>query len=145
MDLNTFKRLYSNEDDTKAVMEQFLNEFDFNTGSVWFCRYLYNEGLTGPSFIAANRIGGFFQRSEHLLKDHFASVVVIKDPSLSHLSLTGFWILPGQEPNEKLRDVVDFESYKWEKADPTNPEHRQEIIDLACWTEPHHADGKILK
>ncbi|KAL0204921.1 hypothetical protein P9112_000228 [Eukaryota sp. TZLM1-RC] len=144
MDLNTFKRLYSNEDDTEQVMKKFIEEFDFENNTVWFCDYMYNESLSGPAFMSANRVGGFLQRSEKLARGHFASMCITRAPDASHNEIHGFWVVPGAEPSD-VRAVPDSESYDWHKADLSDAAHVDKIIKLGAWTVENFQDGKILK
>ncbi|KAL0232877.1 hypothetical protein GEMRC1_011624 [Eukaryota sp. GEM-RC1] len=145
MDINTFKRNYSNEDDTVAVMKQYLEEFAAETHSIFFCDYKDQENLTKPAWMLANLVGGFKQRTEHLMRDHFASVLITKSPEASHSEIHGFFVVPGQELSDKLREVADFESYNWTKADLSDDQQKQRIIDLGSWEIAHFAEGKVFK
>ena len=92
--MDAFKRVYSNEDiETKAI--PFLwDNFDKEGWSIWRAEYKYNGDLK-MDFMAANLIGGMFQRLEKLHKYGFASVLIFGENY--KLTISGIWLLRGQQ------------------------------------------------
>ena len=92
--MDAFKRVYSNEDiETKAIPYLWEN-FDKEGWSLWRADYRYNNELK-MSFMAANLIGGMFQRVEKLHKYGFGSVLVFGEDY--KLSISGIWLFRGQQ------------------------------------------------
>ena len=86
--------MYSNEDiETKAI-PYFWENFDKEGWSLWRAEYNYNADLK-MSFMAANLIGGMFQRLEKLHKYGFGSVLIFGEDY--KLSISGVWIMRGQQ------------------------------------------------
>merc|ERR1712227_815212 len=82
LDMDSWKRFFSNNDEPKSH-EHF---------SLWYCDYQYADELT-MDFMAANLVGGMFQRIEKLRKHAFASVVV--GGVTRDLNITGLWFWRG--------------------------------------------------
>merc|ERR1711881_667488 len=74
MDMDAWKRTFSNEKDDAKILEYFFKHFPSENYSVWQSNYKYNDELT-MSFMASNMVGGMFQRIEKLRKHAFASVI----------------------------------------------------------------------
>ena len=55
MDMEEWKRTYSNEDTQKVALPYFWKHFDPNTMSIWKCKYLYDSDLSMP-FMSENLI-----------------------------------------------------------------------------------------
>merc|ERR1712098_607643 len=75
MDLDAFKRCYSNSKDIAGeAVPYFWEHIDKEAYSIWVCDY--KENLKGKmSFQVGNLIGGFFQRLEKLNKNAFARML----------------------------------------------------------------------
>jgi elongation factor 1-gamma len=149
--LDAFKRVYSNEKNIQGVVIPYLWEnLDKEGWSLWRADYTFNKDLR-MSFMAANLIGGMFQRLDKLHKYGFASVLIFgKDYDLT---ISGVWLLRGQELAFDLVDSwnVDAPSYDFEKLDPDNEDHRKMVNEYLLWEGdfegrgPEPADGKIFK
>ena len=92
--LDAFKRVYSNEDIEKKAIPYLWENFDKEGWSLWQADYKYNAELK-MDFMAANLIGGMFQRLEKLHKYGFASVLVFGENY--KLTISGVWILRGHQ------------------------------------------------
>ena len=57
MDMDAFKRCYSNEDTLTKAVPYFWEKFDKEQYSIWFCEYMYPEELK-MIFMSCNLIGG---------------------------------------------------------------------------------------
>lgn len=59
MDLDEFKREYSNKDITTEAIPYFWKNLDREVYSIWYCKY--NQPLAGkPGFMVANLVSGKF-------------------------------------------------------------------------------------
>jgi len=143
MDMDAWKRFYSNNDEDKSV-EHFMTlltpEVKANY-SLWKGTYQYSDELTMP-FMAANLIGGMFQRIEKLRKHAFASCVV--GGVSNDMNITGLWFWRGDSlAFERSPDwQIDYEVYKWEKLDWDAPETKDMISKYWMWDEKAQFDGK---
>ncbi|KAK6057929.1 elongation factor 1 gamma, hypothetical protein [Cooperia oncophora] len=63
--MDSFKRVYSNEDTATKAIPYFWDNFDAEANSIWFCEYKYPTELT-LTFMSCNLISGMFQRLEKL-------------------------------------------------------------------------------
>merc|ERR1712189_130584 len=95
MDMDSWKRFYSNNDEDKSIehfwKECITDEVKANY-SLWKGTYQYSHELTMP-FMAANLIGDMFQRIEKLRKHCFSSVVV--GGTTNDMNITGLWFWRG--------------------------------------------------
>merc|ERR1712149_68507 len=84
--------------------------------SLWYCDYQYADELT-MDFMAANLVGGMFQRIEKLRKHAIASVIV--GGVTRDLNITGLWFWRGNSlAFERSPDwMIDYEVYSWKKLE----------------------------
>jgi len=145
MDMDAWKRFYSNNDEDKSV-EHFWTlitpEVKANY-SLWKGTYQYSHELTMP-FMAANLIGGMFQRIEKLRKHAFSSVVV--GGKTNDMNITGLWFWRGNSlAFERSPDwQIDYEVYNWEKLDWDAPETKAMVAKYWMWDEKAEFDGKAF-
>ena len=92
--LDSFKRVYSNEDTEKVAIPYFWDNFDKEGFSIWKADYKYPEELR-RIFMTCNLVSGMFQRVEKLKKHAFGSVCVFGEDNNN--SISGIWIWRGQE------------------------------------------------
>ncbi|MBE3041305.1 hypothetical protein IMZ48_01710, partial [Candidatus Bathyarchaeota archaeon] len=118
--------------------------------SLWKMKFKYNDELT-MTFMSNNLIGGFFTRLEGSRKFVFgtASVYGVTNDSI----IQGVFLIRGQD-HEVVFDVApDWESYEFEKLDPTNEEDRKYVEAELSWDrdlvidgkEYPHSEGKVCK
>ena len=93
MNMDEFKRVYSNEDTATKALPYFWTNFDRDNCSIWFCEYKYPEELT-QVFMTCNLITGFFQRLDKLRKNAFGSMCVFGEAN--HNTIAGIWFWRGQ-------------------------------------------------
>lgn len=94
MNMDEFKRVYSNEDTATKAIPYFWTNFDKQNMSIWFCEYKYPEDLT-QVFMTCNLVSGFFQRLEKLRKNAFASMCVFGENNNNTIAGVWFWRGPG--------------------------------------------------
>uniref|UniRef100_A0A1I7VH92 eEF-1B gamma n=1 Tax=Loa loa TaxID=7209 RepID=A0A1I7VH92_LOALO len=130
--MDSFKRVYSNEDTATKAVPYFWENFDSENYSIWFSEYKYPEDLT-LTFMSCNLISGMFQRLEKLKKNAFASVCLFGTDNNSTIS--GIWIWRGHELAFKLSPdwQVDYESYDWKKLDPADEKTRKVVNEYLMW------------
>lgn len=124
LDLDAWKRQYSNEPNYEVSFKWFWENFDAEGYSIWFSDYLYNDE-NKVLFMTSNSIRGFFQRMEALHKYAFGTMLICNEKA--PFDVTGCWMFRGTELPEALRIVDDFEYYKWTKADTSDPAVRSKI------------------
>lgn len=139
--MDSFKRVYSNEDTATKALPYFWESFDSENYSIWFAEYKYPEDLT-LTFMSCNLISGMFQRLEKLKKNAFASVCLFGTDNNSTIS--GIWIWRGHELAFKLSPdwQIDYESYDWKKLDPADEKTRKLVNEYLMWEGDF--DGKIF-
>lgn len=147
-DMDSFKRVYSNEDTATVAIPYLWENFDPAHYSIWFADYKYPEELT-LTFMSCNLIGGMYQRLEKLKKNAFASVCLFGTDNNSTIS--GVWIWRGHELVFPLsRDwQIDYESYDWKKLDPEDEKTRKIVNEYLMWEGDFDGkkfnQGKIFK
>jgi len=143
MDMDAWKRCFSNEKDNAAMLKYFHENFPSDNYSVWRGRYLYNEELT-LDFLANNLIKGMFQRLEKLRKHAFGCVCLLKTPE-GKFEIDGLWIWRGHDLAFTLSQdwQIDYETYKWDKLD-YNDEAVKQMINTV-WVGEGQVDGKEIE
>ncbi|KAI7815519.1 elongation factor 1-gamma [Rhyzopertha dominica] len=143
-----FKRVYSNEDESKSI-PYFWEKFDPENYSIWFGEYKYPEELT-KVFMSCNLITGMFQRLDKMRKQAFASVCLFGSDNDS--SISGVWVWRGQELAFTLSPdwQTDYEVYEWKKLDPKSEETKKLVEQYFSWTGTDSKgrkfnQGKIFK
>lgn len=145
--MDAFKKVYSNEDESVSI-KYFWENFDPENYSIWFCEYLFPSELT-LTFMSCNLIGGMFQRLDKMRKNAFASVCLFGEDNNSTIS--GIWVWRGHELAFPLSPdwQVDFESYSWKKLDPSLEETKKLVNEYLAWSGDFGGkkfnQGKIFK
>lgn len=140
--MDAWKRMYSNND-TDVAMKWFWENFDPQGYSIWKADYKYNDELT-QTFMSNNLIGGFYARLERAHKYAFGSMIV-RGPNNKN-TISGYWVIRGQEVPYEIYDAADYESYNFTKIEPSQyEEKKKEIEDYMSWNFEDLADGKIFK
>jgi elongation factor 1-gamma len=149
MALDEWKRYFSNNE-TPEAMKWFWENVDFKEWSLWKVDYKYNEELT-LTFMSNNLIGGFNTRLEASRKYIFGCASVYGENNDSVIQ--GAFVIRGQE-HEPVFDVApDWESYSFQKLDPSKPEDRAFVESMWAWDKPvvangkeyPHSDGRVFK
>jgi elongation factor 1-gamma len=148
-DLDEWKRYYSNHD-TPEAMKWFWENVPFTDYSIWKVSYKYNDELT-MTFMSNNLIGGFNNRLEASRKYLFGCASVFGGNNNSIIQ--GAFVIRGDDHKPVFDVAPDWESYDFEKLDPTNAEDK-DLVDLHwSWDRPitvggkeyAHATGKVFK
>ncbi|KAJ2561197.1 hypothetical protein IW140_006596, partial [Coemansia sp. RSA 1813] len=146
MDLNEWKRVYSNEETREVAMPWLWKNFDAEGYSFWKVEYNYNDELT-KLFMTNNLIGGFFSRMEAARKYAFGSLLTLGVENDN--MIWGYFMVRGKEIPEEISDTPDFGSYTWTAADISDEKVRAEIEDALAWegsSLPRECyDGKVYK
>jgi len=129
--MDDFKRFYSNNDVDKSI-PYFWEKFDSANYSIWWGEYKYNNELA-KVFMSCNLITGMYQRLDKMRKNCFASVCLFGEDNNSTIS--GVWIWRGQDLAFSLSPdwQVDYETYTWQKLDPSSAETKQMVKDYLSW------------
>jgi len=128
--IDEWKRVYSNEKDTRTACEWFWNNFDPEGYSIWYSEYNYNSELD-VVFKSCNLMGGFIQRLESLRKYGFGSLILFG--SDGNLEISGVWVVRGKELPEELTGCPDYTSYTFTRLDHTNEAERKGFDDYLTW------------
>ncbi|KAI7904422.1 uncharacterized protein BX663DRAFT_504993 [Cokeromyces recurvatus] len=140
--LDAWKREYSNND-TKDAIKWFWEHFDPEGYSIWKVDYKYNDELT-LTFMSNNLIGGFYARLERAHKYAFASMIVRGENNKNTIS--GYFVIRGQEVPFEIYDAADYESYNFQKIEPSQyEEKKEEIYKYFAWDFEDCVDGKVFK
>ncbi|KAI8340541.1 hypothetical protein BC941DRAFT_417521 [Chlamydoabsidia padenii] len=140
--MDEWKRMYSNND-ADVSMKWFWEHHDPEGYSLWKVDYKYNDELT-LVFMSNNLIGGFFARLEMARKYAFGSLVVCGENNNN--SISGYFLIRGQEVPFEVYDAADFGSYNFVKIEPSQYEEKKdEIYKYMAWEVEGFADGKIFK
>ncbi|KUI57956.1 Elongation factor 1-gamma 1 [Cytospora mali] len=147
--LDEWKRYFSNHDEAESL-RWFWENVNFEEYSIWKCKYKYNDELT-LTFMSNNLIGGFNTRLEGSRKYLFGCASVYGENNDSVIE--GAFVIRGQEFGPVFDVAPDYESYEFEKLDPTNPEHRAYVEAQWTWDKPvvvgdkeyKHSAGKVFK
>eukprot|EP00698_Gefionella_okellyi_P023464 TRINITY_DN802_c0_g1_i1.p1 TRINITY_DN802_c0_g1~~TRINITY_DN802_c0_g1_i1.p1 ORF type:complete len:418 (-),score=103.11 TRINITY_DN802_c0_g1_i1:21-1274(-) len=129
IDMDSWKRLYSNNDKTEAINKLFTEHYAPEDYTYYFCSYNYNDECR-VLFMTQNMIAGYIQRLEKLHKYGFGTMLVLGEAP--KLKVVGCWMVRGNDMPAELKEVDDTSYYTWTKADPQNPADREKIIQY--WT-----------
>ncbi|KAG2216989.1 hypothetical protein INT45_007674 [Circinella minor] len=140
--MDDWKRMYSNND-TDVAMKWFWENFDAEGFSIWKVDYKYNDELT-QVFMSNNLIGGFYARLERAHKYAFGSMIVCG--TNNNNTISGYFVIRGQEVPFEIYDAADYESYNFVKIDPSQYEEKKdEIYKYMAWEVEGCVDGKVFK
>jgi elongation factor 1-gamma len=148
LNMDEFKRVYSNEDTAEKAIPYFWKNFDKENCSIWFCEYKFPEELT-QVFMTCNLVSGFFQRLEKLRKNAFGSMCVFGENNNN--TIAGVWVWRGHELAFGLSTdwQVDYESYIWKKLPADDEKTKQLVNQYFLWEGEHNGkkfnQGKIFK
>jgi len=148
MNMDEFKRVYSNEDTATKAIPYFWQNFDKENYSIWYCEYKFPEELT-LVFMSCNLISGMYQRLDKMRKNAFGSMCVFGTDNKS--SISGLWFWRGQDLAFQLSPdwQVDYESYEWKKLDPNSEDTKKIVNEYFLWEGDFGGkkfnQGKIFK
>ena len=139
INLEDFKRFYSNEDTRPTVLPWFWKNFNAEEYSLWRVDFRYNNELK-LTFMANNLIGGLQTRLEASRKYIFGAQSVYG--TNYNCLVRGVYIIRGQDHAAAFNVAPDWESYDFQKLDPTKEEDRKFVEDMWAWDTAVEADGK---
>jgi len=146
LNLEEWKRVYSNEATRPTALNWFWENYDAEGYSVWVGDYKYNDECE-KLLTSLNLLGGFIQRLEKVRKYAFASLIVFGDEP--KLSVGAVFLFRGKEMPAEFLAVDDVELYTWRKADTNDNATRELIGDYFAWDGPmggkRFNQGKIFK
>ncbi|KAJ3411547.1 Elongation factor 1-gamma [Chytridiales sp. JEL 0842] len=146
MNMDEWKRTYSNNDTRPVAIDWFWKNYDPAGYSIWRIDYKYNSELT-MVFMSSNLVGGFFQRLDHVRKYAFGSVLVFGEDNNN--SISGYFLFRGLDIPAEVKDTADFPSWTFTKVDHTNPKDKALFEAYIAWDEviegKKYADGKVFK
>ncbi|KAE8155553.1 hypothetical protein BDV40DRAFT_118287 [Aspergillus tamarii] len=137
--LDDLKRTYSNEDTRPVALPWFWQNLKTEEYSLWKVDYKYNNELK-LTFMANNLIGGFHARLEASRKYLFGAQSVYG--TNYDCVIRGVFLVRGQEFKPAFDVAPDWESYDFEKLDPSKEEDRKYVDDMWAWDVPVTVDGK---
>lgn len=146
LNLEEWKRFYSNNDTRPTALNWFWQNYDAEGYSIWRVDYKYNSELT-KTWMSANLIGGWYQRMELLRKYCFASLCVLGEDNANEIS--GYMVFRGLDIPAEMRDTADFDSFEFKRVNIDDAHERDLIGDYFAWDGKFEgkkfADGKIFK
>lgn len=146
MDLDTWKRTYSNTETRTEAIPWFWNNLDKQGWSIWFGEYKYNAECE-KIFMTANLLGGFIQRLDKLRKYGFGSLIIFGDEPKLEVGVC--FLVRGLEVPAELHECDDYEHFNWRKADLEDAATRELINDYWAWDGSFggrkFTQGKIYK
>jgi len=128
MDLDAFKRCYSNDDTETEVLPYFWEHFDKEQYSIWTSEYKYASELKF-TFMTCNLVDGMIQRLDKMRKNAFGINAVLGEDFKN--TIKGLWFWRGQNLIfDRCEDwQIDSSSYTWTKLDPEAAETKTMVAE----------------
>lgn len=149
LDMNEWKRQYSNTKDLRGVAMPWLwKNFDPMGYCFYYMKYQKLEGECTVSFLTANQLGGFLQRLDNSIrKDAFGVIDVVgKDGCFD---IQGVWMFRGNDIPPQMKDHPSYEYHQWRKLDHNNAADKKLIEDYFCEEDSVEnqpiSDSKVYK
>jgi elongation factor 1-gamma len=139
MNMDEWKKTYSNEETETVALPYFWKNFDKENYSIWYNEYKYPKEL-GLTFMSCNLISGMFQRLDRMRKHSFGSVILFGESNNSTIS--GVWFWKGHDLAFELSEdlQIDYASYDWKKLDPDSDETKKLVKEY--WSHEGDFGGK---
>jgi elongation factor 1-gamma len=146
LNLEEWKRVYSNEATRPTALSWFWDHYDAEGYSIWFGEYKYNHECE-KLFMTLNLLGGFIQRLDKVRKYAFGSLIIFgEEPKLE---VSCVFLFRGKDMPPEFTIVDDVEHYTWKKADTNDAATRTLIEDYFAWDGnlggKRFNQGKIFK
>jgi elongation factor 1-gamma len=130
MNMDEWKRVYSNTKDLDKAMEWFWEHYDPEGYSLWFADFKYNDECT-QLFMTLNKLNGWMQRLEKLHKYAFGNLLVFGvEPKLE---VSCCWLFRGSDVPQEMRESDDFSLYEWTKVDTNDEAQRKKVNEYCTW------------
>mmetsp|Transcript_2876 Transcript_2876/g.3356 ORF Transcript_2876/g.3356 Transcript_2876/m.3356 type:complete len:402 (+) Transcript_2876:22-1227(+) len=130
-DLEEWKRMYSNADDTRKILGWFWDNVDLEGYSLWISEYKYADE-NDVLFKTCNLVTGFCQRME-TRKVHrygFGSIGLFGE---TQTEITGAWVFRGTSLPDIVKEVPDYDSHTFTQVDVNDAAQKKMFEDLFCW------------
>eukprot|EP01098_Paradermamoeba_levis_P016115 TRINITY_DN84_c0_g1_i1.p1 TRINITY_DN84_c0_g1~~TRINITY_DN84_c0_g1_i1.p1 ORF type:complete len:448 (-),score=187.20 TRINITY_DN84_c0_g1_i1:93-1364(-) len=141
LDLEEWKRVYSNQDTRTQAIPWLWSHYDPAGYSLWFAIYKYPNELESVLY-ACNLAGGFIQRLERLRKYGFASLIIFGNAA-PDLALDCLFLVRGTELPFEVTDCPDYESYEWKRIDINDAQQKTWVENFLAW-DGAFPNGKAL-
>ncbi|KAK6027832.1 elongation factor 1 gamma, hypothetical protein [Ostertagia ostertagi] len=147
--MDSFKRVYSNEDTATKAIPYFWDNFDAEGRKSILFEFFQPLVHTCNNVPKNSTLVGMYQRLEKLKKNAFASMILFGTDNNSTIS--GIWVWRGQELAFPLSPdwQVDYESYTWTKLDPKDEKTKKMVNEYLMWEGDFDGkkfnQGKIFK
>jgi len=149
LDMDEWKRTYSNEKIREVALPWLWEHFDPEGYSLWVADYKYNDECE-KNFMTSNLLGGFIQRLDKLRKYGFGSLLIFGDEP--KLQVATAWLFRGKDVPKEMQEVDDYPNYEWRKVDPANEADKKLVEDFFAWNgdfgskyPTFHDKGKVFK
>ncbi|KAL8443661.1 hypothetical protein Emed_006636 [Eimeria media] len=149
LDLNEWKRVYSNTKDLKKdAMPWLWKNFDDKGYCFYYMKYEKLEGECTVAFLTSNQLGGFLQRIDNNFRKYSFGVIDVVGEG-SSFDIQGVWLFRGLDIPQMMKDHPSYEYNVWKKLDHNKAEDRKLIEDYFCNDDEvegtHIADSKVWK
>ncbi|EPR56949.1 putative elongation factor 1-gamma [Toxoplasma gondii TgCatPRC2] len=149
MDLNEWKRVYSNTKDLYGTaMKWFWEHLDAAGYSLWYMKYQKLEGECTVAFVTSNQLGGFLQRIDPAFRKYSFGVVDVMGEN-GCFDIEGVWLFRGQDVPSLMKDHPSYEYHTWQKLDVASAKDKQLVADFWCACDDIQgrpiADSKVWK
>ncbi|OEH73632.1 elongation factor 1-gamma [Cyclospora cayetanensis] len=149
LDLNEWKRVYSNTKDLKGqAMPWLWKNFDAAGYCFYYMKYEKLEGECTVPFLTSNQLGGFLQRVDNNFRKYSFGVINVVGKDSSY-DIQGVWMFRGQDIPQMMKEHPSFEYNLWKRLDHTTTADKALIEDYFCNEDEVEktpiADSKVWK
>ena len=136
LELETFKRAFSNNKDKEDAMNKFWEIYDPEGYSLWWVEYQNLPTECKILFRTSNSKGMFLQKCDAVRRYAFAvhGVYGVEDD----YKIRGCWMFRGTEIPQEMKDNDLYEYLTFRKLDINKPEDKQLVHDY--WTKLNETD-----
>jgi elongation factor 1-gamma len=143
--MDAWKKTYSNASSYEEAMDAFWTTFDGEGWSLWYQVYNYNDE-NKRTFMTANAVGGFQQRTDEIRKWAFGVMDVLGTEE-TVLEIKGVWLLRGDTVEHMVNANDDANWYTWTKLAgkglPPSDEVKAQVA--AYWCSENELEGKPIQ
>ena len=134
IDMDAWKRCYSNNDTIPTAMNYFWEHLDSENYSVYFGKYKYGDEIAMPS-TAIKLIRGMYQKLDKMRKHSFGTMCVFGGKEKGDIEISGVFFWKGQGLAFELCEdwKVDYVAYDWRKLDVSSDADKALITQYFSW------------
>jgi elongation factor 1-gamma len=153
LNLDAWKKIYSNTKDKKSVMQQFYDMYEPEKAgwSLYNIRYNYNDDNT-ILWKTSNLVNGFVERCDSFRKFAMGTVQMLTNIDESaedsyasgkgNIFLRGAFLIRSSEGStHMIRENPDAEYWTWEKVDLSNKDQKAAFEEAWCNIYPGNEGG----